>query len=72
MIKLDDAGEIRSGEELDQTKVSDFLKAAIPGLSGEIVIKQFPGGRSNLTYLVKYGDREMVLRATTCCGNIGF
>ena len=27
-----------------------------------IEIKQFPGGHSNLTYLIRYGDRESVLR----------
>ena len=27
-----------------------------------IEIKQFPGGHSNLTYLIRYGDREFVLR----------
>ena len=58
----DRATSIRSGEELDGQKVLEFLKASIPGLDGEIEIKQFPSGFSNLTYSVKVGDREMVLR----------
>lgn len=59
---IDKAGIIRSGEELDLAKVSEFLHDSIPELKGEIEIKQFPGGFSNLTYLVKSGDYEMVLR----------
>ena len=59
---IDRATSIRSGEELDGQKVLEFLKASIPGLEGEIEIKQFPSGFSNLTYSVKVGDREMVLR----------
>ncbi len=31
-------------------------------MSGEIAIKQFPSGFSNLTYLITAGEREMVLR----------
>ncbi|MFA5519100.1 MAG: phosphotransferase family protein [Spirochaetota bacterium] len=59
---IDEAGLVRKGEELDQEKVVEFLNDSIPGLKGEIEIKQFPGGFSNLTYLVKSGDYEMVLR----------
>ncbi|MGE5371178.1 MAG: phosphotransferase family protein [Solirubrobacterales bacterium] len=58
----DRATSIRSGEELDPKKVLEFLKDSVPGLNGEIEIKQFPSGFSNLTYSVKVGDREMVLR----------
>jgi aminoglycoside phosphotransferase (APT) family kinase protein len=59
---IDRATSIRNGEELDAQKVLEFLKTSIPGLEGEIEIKQFPSGFSNLTYSVKVGDREMVLR----------
>lgn len=58
----DRATSIRSGEELDAPIVLEFLKEHIPGLTGEIEIKQFPSGFSNLTYSVKVGEREMVLR----------
>ncbi|NLW92905.1 MAG: phosphotransferase family protein [Syntrophomonadaceae bacterium] len=58
----DRATSIRSGEELDEKKVLEFLKERVPGLDGDIVIKQFPSGFSNLTYSVKVGEREMVLR----------
>ncbi len=59
---IDEAGVVRKGEELDIAKVSEFLRGSIPGIKGDIEIRQFPGGFSNLTYLVKAGDYEMVLR----------
>ena len=62
MTLTDQAQEIRSGEALDTDRVREFLKQAIAGLDGEIAIRQFPGGYSNLTYLVRMGDRAMVLR----------
>jgi len=53
---------VREGEELDLAAVEGFLRSAIPGLEGPLEVAQFPSGASNLTYLVKAGDREMVLR----------
>ena len=58
----DRAVSIREGEELDVQKVGEFLKDSIPGLSGDLVVEQFPSGFSNLTYLIRVGHREMVLR----------
>jgi len=58
----DKAAAVRNGESLDKKKVEAFLKDAIPGLSGELDIRQFPGGYSNLTYLLIIGRRELVLR----------
>lgn len=52
----------RPGEELDTAAVAAFLRAAVPGCDGPLSIRQFPGGASNLTYLVTAGDRELVLR----------
>ena len=59
---MDEATEVRQGEELDARKVETFLRDVVPGLEGEMTIQQFPSGASNLTYLVTLGDREMVLR----------
>lgn len=59
---IDKPKEIRPGEELDAAKVESFLKANLPGLSGKIEIRQYPGGHSNLTYAVRIGERELVLR----------
>jgi aminoglycoside phosphotransferase (APT) family kinase protein len=62
MGKIDEPVDVRKGEELDLSKVTEFLKDSIPGLQGDISVKQFPSGFSNLTYLVKSGNREMILR----------
>ncbi len=62
MSEIDKAVDVRQGEELDQEKVGAFIRDSIPGVTGDISIKQFPSGFSNLTYLVKAGDRDMVLR----------
>ncbi len=60
MITLDEARPVRDG--LDQDRLLAFLAATLPGVTGPLSVKQFPGGYSNLTYLVSAGDREWVLR----------
>jgi aminoglycoside phosphotransferase (APT) family kinase protein len=63
MAESDDAAKaIRKGEELDTSRLEAFLKANLPRLEGKLTIRQFPGGHSNLTYLLTFSDREMVLR----------
>ena len=52
----------REGEELDTQVIDSYLKSAISGLSGTPQIRQFPGGASNLTYLLEYPQRQLVLR----------
>ena len=59
---VDKTAPVRPGEELDLDAVKKFLEAAAPELSGEISLEQFPSGHSNLTYMLKVGDRELVLR----------
>lgn len=59
---VDKPTDIREGEELDAAVLKDYLMAQVPGLSGELTIKQFPSGFSNLTYQVSVGDRQWVLR----------
>lgn len=59
---LDRAQAVREGEELEAGQLADFLGRAIPGLGGELEIGQFPSGYSNLTYFLRMGGREMVLR----------
>ena len=59
---IDKPTEIRPGEELNASVLKNCLIAQIPDLSGEIEINQFPGGYSNLTYLIRVGEKEFVLR----------
>jgi aminoglycoside phosphotransferase (APT) family kinase protein len=52
--------DIRPGEELDVAQLTAYLARALG--PGEVSLAQFPGGHSNLTYLVRHGDQEYVLR----------
>jgi aminoglycoside phosphotransferase (APT) family kinase protein len=62
-----DSTAVRAGEELDLAAldryVREHLAGKTPGIgTAKIEIEQFPGGHSNLTYLVRYGSQEFVLR----------
>jgi aminoglycoside phosphotransferase (APT) family kinase protein len=61
---IDEAGSIRSGEELDLEKLRRYLAEHLPGASAcvSLVVEQFPHGHSNLTYLVRLDHQELVLR----------
>ncbi len=58
----DHPGYVRHGEELDLGKLDPFLRCSFPSDSGPLTVQQFPSGHSNLTYLLRLGNREMVLR----------
>lgn len=62
MALTDASTRIRTGEELDADAVDRYLKAQVSGLTGKPGISQFPGGASNLTYLIEYPGVELVLR----------
>ena len=55
--------KIREGEAFDPEVVENLLREEIGGLpKGELEVEQFPYGASNLTYLLRIGDWEGVLR----------
>ena len=57
---------VRPGEQLDWAGFEAWLRPrlaeALPGVAGRLEILQFPNGSANLTYLLRVGDRELVLR----------
>jgi aminoglycoside phosphotransferase (APT) family kinase protein len=64
-----DARVVRSAEQLDWPRLTAWLRerlpaCGIPGLdvSRDPDVAQFPGGHSNLTYLLRFGDVEIVVR----------
>lgn len=59
---MKDTKPVRAGEELDAAKLSEYLRGELGGDADEIVVEQFPGGSSNLTYSVTIGADEYVLR----------
>ena len=64
-----DARDVRAGEDLDWPRLVAWLRERLPacGIAGldvdaEPTVAQFPGGHSNLTYLVCFGEVEVVVR----------
>jgi len=64
-----DARGVRPGEQLDWPRLVAWLRehlptSGVPGLdvTRDPEIAQFPGGHSNLTYLVRFGDVDIVVR----------
>ena len=61
-INIDQASPIRQGEELNRNVLNDYLKSQLTDFEEITEIMQFSGGYSNLTYLIKVGLEEYVLR----------
>jgi aminoglycoside phosphotransferase (APT) family kinase protein len=62
MAFVDHPAPVRPGEELNVARLEPFLRDNFPDCAGPLRVEQFPSGHSNLTYLVRLGDREWVLR----------
>src|SRR5215204_1014916 len=62
MSNIDRSSSVRPGEELPTEPLFQYLNARLPDLSTPLIVEQFPAGFSNLTYLLRAGDRELVLR----------
>ncbi|MBI4950906.1 MAG: phosphotransferase family protein [Myxococcales bacterium] len=58
----DEPAEVRAGERLDEARLATYLAGVMGADPGPLVVQQFPKGHSNLTYLVRAGTREWVLR----------
>jgi len=64
-----DTREVRPTEQLDWAALATHLRWNLPASqikgfdpSAEMEVSQFPGGHSNLTYLLRFGGAELVLR----------
>src|SRR6266850_5855812 len=64
-----DARDVRPGEQLDWPRLIAWLRERLPAcdipgldITREPAVAQFPGGHSNLTYLVRFGASEIVVR----------
>jgi aminoglycoside phosphotransferase (APT) family kinase protein len=53
---------VRPDAVLDPDVVSGFLRDKLPAADGPLEIVQFAGGHANLTYLLRFGAQEYVLR----------
>jgi aminoglycoside phosphotransferase (APT) family kinase protein len=59
---LDQPREVRARESFDTLAVDCWLKQTLPTLEGPPKVFQFAGGASNLTYLLSYPGRDLILR----------
>src|SRR5699024_8372854 len=58
-----DTIQVRKGEELNRERLQQFLRENVSDApEGKIEIEQFGAGHSNLTYLLRIGEWEAVLR----------
>jgi aminoglycoside phosphotransferase (APT) family kinase protein len=70
MTKFDKATTVRKDEKLAKNILESYLKIQITGFSQITEIEQFPGGYSNLTYLIHSNMGEFVLRRPPLGANI--
>ena len=59
---IDSPRSVRPGEELDLPRLESYLRRHMPDIETSLSVEQFPAGYSNLTYLLRSGTREFVLR----------
>ena len=52
----------RADEQLDTARLAPYLRERLDGADGPLQIAQFGGGHANLTYLLRFGEQEYVLR----------
>lgn len=58
---MNDTRPVRASEQLDWERLAEYLRREL-NLTGAMTVSQFPGGHSNLTYDLAFGDFELVLR----------
>ena len=66
---LDQPTSIRSGEELSVEKLEPYLQDKFL-TKDKLTIRQFPSGFSNLTYLLTFADRQLVMRKPPIGANV--
>lgn len=58
----EDTIEVRPDERFDAARLAEYLRGRLEGAEAPLAVRQFGGGAANLTYLLRYGEREYVLR----------
>ena len=62
-ITIDQSAQVRPGEEIELDSLNKYLLESEPFDSSVVEVRQFPGGYSNLTYLLETKDgKQCVLR----------
>src|SRR5262244_183315 len=64
--EVPETAAVRTGEELDRATLETWLRSRLAdileGADERMDILQFPNGSANLTYLIRLGSHELVLR----------
>ncbi|MXY58731.1 MAG: hypothetical protein F4Y41_20500 [Gammaproteobacteria bacterium] len=62
---LPELAPVRPGEDLDWPRIEAHLRGNLPpdvfDAAGRFEVLQFPNGSANLTYLIRFGESELVL-----------
>jgi aminoglycoside phosphotransferase (APT) family kinase protein len=53
---------VRPEETLNLTRLEPWLRTYLSSTDDALTVQQFPGGHANLTYLLKFGETEYVLK----------
>lgn len=65
-VSSPDVAPVRPDEQLDWAALEAWLRprlpGVLPGVEGPLDVLQFPNGAANLTYLLRVGAHELVLR----------
>ncbi len=67
---IDKAVSVREGELPELSRLEQYLRQHFNDVNGPFNIQQFPGGYSNLTFLISIGEKEYVLRKPPRGANI--
>ncbi|MDA7945891.1 MAG: phosphotransferase family protein [Hyphomicrobiaceae bacterium] len=54
--------DIRPDEGIETERLEPWLRERLPEVDGAFSLAQFGGGHANLTYLIRFGENEYVLR----------
>src|SRR6267378_5854054 len=64
-----DTNPVRASEQLDWDALAVYARERLAAELGDrfdatapVTVEQFPGGHSNLTYLLRFGHQEFVMR----------
>ena len=61
---IDQPKDVREEDKLDEKIISEFVKQHDANAKGELSIKQFRGGASNLTYQLDFENTSLILRTS--------
>jgi aminoglycoside phosphotransferase (APT) family kinase protein len=67
-VMVEGAGAVRDEDAFDVAALDGWLRAHVPAAESDALgaglpqVRQFSGGASNLTYLLRYPERDLILR----------